>query len=273
MLPALFRGLILYVLLSVSVLCQGATERAEILSRRAAAEFMDGKINEAASDFQEASRLGPLTDTDTFTFAMALVKLGDETHARPLLTALADKYANQALYIYWLGRLDYSQRRYPEAVEKLTKASRLDPESARVWDSLGLAFDMQGLMDRALPAFQKAADLNRALTHPSAWPPHDLGFLLLRMDRTTEAEASLREALRYDANFAQAHYHLGRALEKEARENEAIAEYRSAISLDRTSAEACYSLAKLYKRLHRDSEATAMLAEYKRRKGETSGDR
>jgi tetratricopeptide (TPR) repeat protein len=243
-----------------------AAERSEVLSLRGAVEFMDGRMNAAASDFQDASRVAPLRDADNFTFAMALVNLGDEARARPLLTALADKHPTQAIYVYWLGRLDYSQRRYQEAVEKLTRASQLDSKSARIWDSLGLAFDMQGLMDQALEAFRKAADLNRAVGHPSAWPPHDLGFLLLRMDRPKEAEASLREALRYDPGFAQAHYHLGRALEKEARSTEAIEEYRSAISLDQASTDACYSLAMLYRSLHQDSEATAMLSEYKRRK-------
>ena len=264
--PSLFGGFILCALLPVMALCQSANERAEILSRRAGSEFMDGKMTAAVKHFEEAGNLAPLSDADAFTLAMALVNLGDEPHARALLKNLSDKHPTQAIYIYWLGRLDYSQRRYQEAIEKLTRASDLDPGSARVWDSLGLAFDMQGLVDDALRALQKAEKLNRTLAHPSAWPPHDLGFLLLRMDRQQEAEASLREALRYDPNFAQAHYHLARALEKQARNTEAIAEYRTAISLDGASPDACYSLAMLYRKLHRDSEAAATIAEYKRRK-------
>ncbi|MBV8895835.1 MAG: tetratricopeptide repeat protein [Acidobacteriaceae bacterium] len=246
------------------------SERAENLSLRGAIEFLDGKMNAAVRDFQNASKVTPLNDTDSFTFAMALVNLGDESDARPLLTALAEKYPKQAIYIYWLGRLDYGQRRYVEAVAKLTRASELDSESARVWDSLGLAFDMQGRMDRALEAFQKAVNLNRASAQPSPWPPHDLGFLLLRMDHAKEAEASLREALRYDPHLGQTHYHLGRVLEKEGLDTEAVEEYRSAISADVASTDACYSLAMLYRKLHRDAEASAMFAEYKKRKQDTA---
>ncbi|MBV9156290.1 MAG: tetratricopeptide repeat protein, partial [Acidobacteriaceae bacterium] len=102
--------------------------------------------------------------------------------------------------------------------------------------------------------------------HPSPWPPHDLGFLLLRMDQLKEAEKSLRESLRYDPHLAQAHYHLGRVLEKEARAAEAIEEYRSAISADPASSNSYYSLALLYRKLHRKSEAAAMFAEYEKRK-------
>ena len=125
---------------------------------------------------------------------------------------------------------------------------------------------MQGLNDQALEDFQKAAKLNRELPRPSPWPPHDLGFLLLRMDHPKEAEASLREAVRYDAKLGEAHYHLARALEKQARDTEAIEEYRNAIFTDAASADACYSLAMLYRKLHRDADAISMFAEYKKRK-------
>jgi len=89
---------------------------------------------------------------------------------------------------------------------------------------------------------------------------------LLRMGKSKDAERELRESLRYDPKLAQAHYHLGRVLEKEGRETEAIDEYLSAVSGDTGSPDACYSLAMLYRKLHRDTEANAMFAEFKRRK-------
>ncbi len=240
--------------------------RAELLSLRGGVEFLDGKMDAAAAAFGEASRLAPLNDRDNFTLAMALVKLGDDARARAVLAGLAKSHPDSAIYLYWQGRLDYDQRRYEEAVEKLDRATKLDPLSARAWDSLGLAFDMQGRAEQARGAFEKAAGLNRAEAHPSPWPPHDLGSLLLRMDQVKEAEVALRESLRYDPNLSQAHYHLGRALEKEARDTEAIDEYVRAVSLDTTSPDACYSLAMLYRKLHRDTDAETMFSEYKKRR-------
>jgi Flp pilus assembly protein TadD len=229
-------------------------------------EFLDGKMDAAAAAFGEAARLAPLNDRDNFTLAMALVKLGDDSRARAILAGLAESHPDSAIYLYWQGRLDYDQRRYEEAVEKLGRATKLDPQSGRSWDSLGLAFDMQGRAEQARGAFEKAAALNRAEAHPSPWPPHDLGYLLLRGDQLREAEAALRESLRYDPNLAQTHYHLARVLEKEARDNEAIDEYVRAVSLDTTSPDACYSLAMLYRKLHRDTDAEAMFSEYKKRR-------
>ncbi len=242
------------------------TAQAELLSLRAAVEFLDGKVGDSAATFQRASELAPLRDSDSFTLAMTLVKLGNDAQARALLVSLAAKHPEGAVYSYWLGRLDYDQRRYKEAVEKLQKAAQLDPGSARIWDSLGLALDMQGEMEQAREKFEKAVSLNRNLAHPSPWPPQDLGYLLLRMNQLDEAEADLREAIGYDAQLSDAHYHLGRVLEKEGRDPEAIEEYTRAIALDTTSPEACYSLGSLYRKLNRNSEASAMFSEYKKRK-------
>ena len=239
---------------------------AELLSLQGAVAFLAGDMKTSVLHFQEAAGIAPLNESDAFTLAMALVNVGDDGASRIVLAELAQKHPEHALYLYWLGRLDYDQRRYGEAVEKLRKAVELDPNSPRFWDSLGLTYDMEGQMEQAYEALEKAASLNRIHPHSSPWPPHDLGYCLLRMNRPEEAEAALREALRYDAKLAPAHYHLGRTLEKERRDAEAIDEYKAAISNDINSADACYSLATLYRKLHRDAEANAMFTEYKKRR-------
>jgi tetratricopeptide (TPR) repeat protein len=245
---------------------QNPSARPDLLALEGAIAFLRGDMTASAARFREASRVRPLNDSDSFTLAMAEVRLGNDDRARSLLSGLSRKQPDRALYLYWLGRLDYNQRRYPEAVQKLTRATELEPASARIWDSLGLAFDMQGQNDQALRSLQKAAALNRAQPHPSPWPPHDLGSLLLRTDKPQEAESALRESLRYDPGFAQAHYHLGRTLDKESRNADAIEEYSAAASEDKTAPEPCYSLAMLYRKLGRDREAEAMFAEYRSRK-------
>lgn len=244
----------------------GPAESAELLSVQGGVAFLSGNMSAAVVDFQKAAALAPLKDGDAFTLAMALVDLGDDAQARRPLTELARKYPERSIYLYWLGRLDYDQRRYEAAVAKLEKATELDPKSARAWDSLGLAFDMQGRLEQALVALQKAVSLNREQARPSPWPPHNLGFLLLRMNQPKEAEAALRESLRYDSRLAQSRYYLARALEQDGRYVEAIQEYASAVSGDTASPDACYSLAILYRKMHRDEDADAMFAEYKKRK-------
>jgi tetratricopeptide (TPR) repeat protein len=241
-------------------------ERREILALNGSLEFLGGRMETAAQYLAEAEQLGDLQEPDGFTLAMAWVRLGRDEDARGELNKLQRQQPGKSLYVYWLGRVDYDERRYAEAVEHLKMATRLDAQSARAWDSLGLAYDMQGDSENALKALQEGARLNRGQAHASPWPPHDLGALLLRMGQTKQAEEALREALRMDPQMAEAHYHLGRALEKDGLNEEAVAEYAAAMAEDKTGSEACYSLALLYRKMGRERESVAMLGEWRRRR-------
>ncbi len=241
--------------------------RSEIAALEGALEFLGGDMKSAAKHFQEAAAISALRETDRFTLAMAWVQLGQDADAREQLTQLARQQPQKALYAYWLGRVDYDQRRYAEGVEHLKRATQLDPKSARAWDSLGLAYDMQGNVDEAVKAFDESVRVNREQPRPSAWPPHDLGAFLLRTGETQRAESALREALRYDPAMQAAHYHLGRVLEKKGSNEEAVNEYATAAKLDLKAADVCYSLAMLYRKMHREKEAEAMFAEWRKRRG------
>ena len=198
-------------------------------------------MSQAVQAFRQADWQKPLDDHDRFTLAMALVDLGDIKASRTELTRLNELHPNEAIYLYWLGRLDYDQRLYDNAVEKFKRVISMDPSSVRGYDNLGLTYDMMGLTDEALAAFARAVTLNRQLATPSPWPPHNLGYLQLRLQQFDQAEANLREALKYEPKFALAHYHLARALEKEGRSDLAIQEYKSAAALNAKLAEPLYS--------------------------------
>ncbi len=239
---------------------------AELNSLLGALDFVGGRMPQAVEAFARAESIQPLDDADRFTFAMALINLGDLDDARTQLARLDAKHPNQPVYLYWLARLDYGQRLYDAAVEKLKRVVRLDPNSVRGYDNLGLCYDMMGLTDEAESAFATAVALNRKLPQPSRWPPDNQGYLLFRVQKFQEAEASLRESLKYDPDFALAHYHLARALEKLARDEGAIQEYKSAAALDPKFAEPLYSLGLLYGRVGRKADAESTLAEYRKRK-------
>jgi tetratricopeptide (TPR) repeat protein len=239
---------------------------AELHALAGNAAFLNGRMDRAIIAFRQADAQVSLGESDRFMLAMALTNLGDTKAAREQLTRLNSSHPDRPLYLYWLARVDYFERLYPEAVEKLKRVISLDPTSARAYDNLGLAYDMLGQSEEAREAFVKAVDFNRKLPNPSAWPPHNLGYLLLRLREPKEAENALRESLKYDPRFATAHYHLGRTLEAEDRDNEAIDEYRLAVSLDPALIEPLYSLGVLYRRHNRSAEAEAAFAAYKKRK-------
>jgi tetratricopeptide (TPR) repeat protein len=244
----------------------GGGQAAELYALLGAIDFLGRRTAEAARALRLSDALAPLAERDRFTLAMALVNQGDTAGARAELERLNREQPQEALFLYWLARLDYDQRRYETAVARLERVVELDPQSPRGYDNLGLCLDMLGRYEEALAAFEKATALNRRMARPSAWPPQNLGYLLLRLDRPEEAEAALRESLTYDGRFALAHYRLGRVLEKRGSELAAVEEYRTATSLDSSLVEPYYSLGLLYRRLKRSKEAEAAFAEYRRRK-------
>jgi len=252
-------------LVSAAARADGA-HAGELYALLGAVEFVAGRMEPAAQAFRQADSLAALNERDRFTLAMSLANLGDTEASRTELATLNRLRPEQPLYLYWLARLDYYQRRYEDAMAKLRRVLELDPQSSRAEDNLGLALDMVGRAEEAQAEFAKAVALNRSLKQPSPWPPHNLGYLLLRLDKLDAAEKALRESLGYDPGLSQSHYHLGRVLEKQGRNADAIAEYQAAISLDPAQAEPCYSLGLLYRRLKRDREAEAAFAEYKRRR-------
>lgn len=253
--------------LAGSSLSSAPKERAAALhALLGAMEFLGGRMRPAVQAFRQADALVSLDDPDRFTLAMALVNLAEVQAAGTELSRLNQRHPGQAIYLYWLARLDYDQRLYEDAVEKFKRVIAMEPASVRGYDNLGLAYDMMGLTEEAQAAFSKAVTFNRKLSTPSAWPPHDLGYLQLRLQQFEQAEQSLREALKYDPNFAEAHYHLGRALENQGRNDAAIEEYKSAAALDVKLATPLYSLGLLYRRSGRDAEAASALAEYQKRK-------
>jgi tetratricopeptide (TPR) repeat protein len=239
---------------------------AELQALLGALDFLGGRMKQSVQAFARSESLKPLNDADRFTLAMALVNLGDVTDARAQLAKLDEAHPDQPAYLYWLARLDYDQRLYESAVERLKKVVRLDPASVRGYDNLGLSYDMMGLTDEAQSAFATAVELNRKLPQPSPWPPDNQGYLLLRVQKFRDAEQSLRESLKYDPKFALAHYHLGRVLESLQRDNAAIEEYTAAATLDPKYPEPLYSLGLLYRRLDRTAESESALAEYRKRK-------
>ena len=238
----------------------------EVLALLGALEFLGGRTSQSIAAFARSDALRALDERDRFTFAMAYASAGDEKNARAQLERLLKQHPDHPLYLYWLARIDYYDRRYDRAVVKLKRVVELDPGSARAWDNLGLSYDMMGQNAEAQQAFDKAVELNRKLPSPSAWPPMNYGSLLLRMQKLPEAESNLRESLRLDPRFAQAHYYLGKVFERSGKDAEAIREFQAAARLAPSMADPEYALGQLYQRLGRPEEASAALAEFKKRR-------
>ena len=217
--------------------------------------FLDRDYMNAAIAWKKSEAIAPLEPQLEFSLAMAYIRMARPEWARPVLTSLAAHDSRNALYPYWLGRLDYEDRSYSDAIREFQHAITLDSGMSRAYDNLGLCYYHQNQNDLAVQNYQKAIALDRAANDPSAWPYLNLAVTLQLLNRAPEAEANLRQAIQIDPNLAQAHFQLGIVLEGMNQAQAAIPELQTAARLDTSYAEPHVALARIYHKL--GQEATA----------------
>jgi tetratricopeptide (TPR) repeat protein len=224
--------------------------------------FLNGEFLNAAISFKKAEAITPLDVRNRFTLAMSYIRLNRRDWAKPELERLVKEQPANALYLYWLARLDYDAQQYNEAVAKLTKVIALDPTMMRAYDNLGLCHDYLGQYAEAVKHYRKAIELNRQQPRASAWPHVNLAITLLAQNQLIEAETQLREAIRLEPRLPQAHYQLGLALEKLNRTNDAVKALEEAARLEAKYAEPHYALGRLYQKQGDKAKAQAAMAKF-----------
>jgi tetratricopeptide (TPR) repeat protein len=236
----------------------------ELLSIAAGVFFLDHDFWNSAIALKKADVLRPLSPADRFALCLSFIALNHGDWAKPELERLVKEHPEEPKYLYWLARIDYDDRRYLDSVFLLEEVIRLAPDNAKAYDNLGLSLEGSGRIDEALKRYAEAVRLNRQLSTPSPWPPLNQGTLLSRIGRNEDAERSLREALQYAPDLAQAHFRLGVLYDKEGHESEAIAELKQAVSLDRSYPDPLYALTRIYRHRGEERLAEQALAEFKR---------
>jgi tetratricopeptide (TPR) repeat protein len=239
---------------------------AKLLVAVAGIFFLDGDFLNSAVAYKKAEKLAPLDEPSRFTLAMAYLKLKRPAWAVPELERLTREYPNNALYLYWLARIDYDAQKYPEAVAKLKEVIRLDPRMVRAYDNLGLCYEHLSDNEAAIQHYRKAIELNRTHSNPSPWPPLNLAILFLGRHELSTAETLLQEALKYDAKLPQAHYNLGLIQEKQNNHTAAIFSLQQAIALAPNYAEPHYSLSRIYQKLGDKEKAQKSLITFQQLK-------
>jgi tetratricopeptide (TPR) repeat protein len=226
--------------------------------------FLNADYLNAAIAWNKSDAIAPLDPSARFSLAMVYIKMGRSAWAEPLLQTLATDHPKQALYPYWLGRLDYDAQHYDAAIAHFQQALALDSKMARAYDNLGLCYFYQNHNVLAIDSYTKAIQLDAASPHPSAWPHLNLAIALQFLNRLDESEVQLHEALTLDPELAQAQYQLGLVLESRGHLEPAVSALKEASRLNATYAEPHYALARIYRKLGRKSLSQAEVTSYLR---------
>ena len=122
----------------------------------------------------------------------------------------------------------------PRAIAEYEEAIRLSPEMARAWNNLGVALQRAGRRDLAEQKLRRAIELNPRYANAYV----NLGNLAAESGRLDEAVAEYGEAVRLDPRSVVNRISLGNALDARGDRARALAEYRVAVESDPRSADA-----------------------------------
>ena len=228
--------------------------------------FLDAQYGNSVIAWKKAEAIAPFDEQTRFTLAMAYIEVNRRSWARSELDKLSLAHPDNALYLYWLARIDYDDQRYSEAIARLQRIVELDPNMVRSHDLLGLCYDYTGHFDQALASFSRAVELNRVQAKPSPWPPLDMAVTQMELNQLANAEKGLREAISYNPKLPQAQYQLGRVLDKEGKVEQAIQALKTSAALDAAYADPHYLLGRMYQKVGKNDLAKTEILQFQRLK-------
>lgn len=162
----------------------------------------------------------------------------------------------------YLGGVQYSEEKVPEAVESFTQCLRLDPSNALAEDGLARSLEAQGKSAEAASAYQLAVMFNSKDRMPSYLPPLHYGTYLLRLRDLKEALKYLSIAEKLGAEDPDVHEALSKIFRATGDLQQAIAEMYIASGLSPGKARPHFLLAQLYRDEGKDVEMKREIATY-----------
>ncbi len=160
----------------------------------------------------------------------------------------------QANMSYDLGANLLNKGDYPDAIQQLSNATRLNPDDPYSFNALGLAYYGEGMKGPSEDAFKKAIALNAK--YSDAY--NNLGVLYLSESRWSDAvkafHAALANPLYMSPQIAQVN--LGWAYYQEGKLGDAITAYRNALNImpDMPAAHNNLGLVYMKKNMLKDAE-------------------
>lgn len=236
-------------------------DKAELHNLLGDIEEADGKVTEAAREYELAARMDP-SEKNLFDLGSDLLSHRAFEPALKVFDFAVQRYSQSAKLRVGLGVSYYSLGRYDDAVKTLCEAVNLDPRDTKALDFLGKMYDVSpefadevtkrlAVFVRIYPsnaaaAYYYALSLRKRTTAPSVVNNHaaepyllravelkpeftdahyELGLLYQDLEQDKKALEQLEIVVKQRPSFLQAHYHLARLYKKDGRADLARQEF------------------------------------------------
>ncbi|MBK7705150.1 MAG: tetratricopeptide repeat protein [Acidobacteria bacterium] len=152
---------------------------------------------------------------------------------------------------FYLGRLEYTEGRFNSAFKHLETAAKINPANTEARFFLGTVFESLGESEKALAEYQEIVKLEPA----SFFGQVGLGALYVKQGKLDEAVAALSNALKTELNSFEANLTIGRAFILKEMFPQAEESLKRAVELQPKRTDARYQWAIALRRLGRNDEA------------------
>jgi tetratricopeptide (TPR) repeat protein len=218
-------------------------------------QFRQDHPKQSLEVLARAAKVKAPQSSDLKVAALDYVLLNDYESAARYLEQSLRMNPQDAEARYHLGRVRYQQNEFDQAIAAFEQVLRQEPANAKAEDNLGLCLEAKNQNEQAIAAYRKAIAMDATATARIAQPYIDLGKLLNTLNRASEAEPPLSEALKIQPDSAPAHYELGRALFLLGRLQDSQSQLMEAIRLDPDNSSSHYLLGRVYSRMGKSTLA------------------
>ncbi|MEA2463281.1 MAG: hypothetical protein QOJ98_1028 [Acidobacteriota bacterium] len=192
------------------------------------AAYQARKYTDATAMFELYTGQRPANPWGHYMLGLSAWKSGDLAKSEQAFEQALSIDPNHLKSLVNLSRVFIDQKRYDDALDRLTRAADIDPESTQVHRLIGRTYVAQGKTDQAIDAYRRAIEVNEL----DAWSMNNLGLLLLETKQADEALPLLARAVELRQGLPSFHNNLGMALEHTGRFKAAAEAYKAALTVD-----------------------------------------
>ena len=192
------------------------------------AAFQARKYSDATAMFELYTGQRPANPWGHYMLGLSAWKSGDLARSEQAFEQALSIDPMHVKSLVNLSRVFIEQKRYDDALDRLTAAADINPESTQVHRLMGRTYVAQGKTDEAMDAYRRAIEVNEL----DAWSMNNLGLLLVETKRADEALPLLARAVELRPGLPSFHNNLGMALEHTGRFKAAAEAYKAALTVD-----------------------------------------
>ncbi len=205
------------------------------------AAYQSKKYSDATAIFEGYTGRRPTNAWGHYMLGLSAWKSGDFEKSEKAFDEALSLDPNHVKSLVNSSRLFIDEKRYDDAIARLTRAAEIDPESLEVARLLARTYVAQGKTGEAIDTYQHVIELNEN----DAWAQNNLGLLFLDAQRADEALPHFAKAVELRMDLPAFHNNLGMALEHTGRFKAAAAAYSGALAADPGYEKAKLNLARV----------------------------